>query len=183
MTEQSDVEAQLQITPSSRRSVRRHESRRDRQSPTGSRKQSPSRSRSRSPHKTKAEETGRGGITRTLSGLFSSAQEAIGANWAAATAETHASSTSDSEEYLSVNDSHPTASTDYSRKNGDRARDKEPLTGTRRTSVKRRRNSSSSTSTSSLEDYPDTKKPGTAEPSADDDCIWESIKTLVPIYL
>ena len=98
LTEQSDVEAQVWNIPSSRKSARRHGSRRDKSSPTGSRNQSPNRSRSRSPHKDKSEETG-GWITRTLSGLFSSAQEAIGASWAAPTAEVHDTNTSDSREY------------------------------------------------------------------------------------
>ena len=87
-----------------------------------------------------------------ISGLFTSAQEAIGASWAAATAEGGDTNTSDSE-YLSVNDSLQTVCTDSSRKTGARASGQGQSTDTRRTSVKRRRNSSSSTSTSSLEDY------------------------------
>ena len=65
---------------------RRPGNKRDRLSPTGSRRQSRSRSRSRSPHQQRTSTSG-GGITGTLSGFFTSAQEAIGASWAAATAE------------------------------------------------------------------------------------------------
>ena len=88
-----------------------------------------------------------------LSGLISSAQEAIGASWAAATAEAPATSTSDSEDYLSANNSSQTACTGSSLKTGDRASASGLSTGTKRTYAKRRRNSSSSTSMSSLEDY------------------------------
>ena len=82
VTEQSDVETTKENTHSSRRSVKRPGNRKDRSSPTGSRRQS----RSRSPHQERTSTSG-GGITGTLSGLFTSAQEAIGASWAAATAE------------------------------------------------------------------------------------------------
>ena len=73
-------------TRSSRKSARRPGNKRDRSSPTGSRRQSRSRSRSRSPHHERTNTSG-GGITGTLSGLFTSAQEAIGASWAATTAQ------------------------------------------------------------------------------------------------
>ena len=70
VTEQSDIEVQVENTPSMRRSAKRPGSRRDRSFPTGSRNQS--RSRSRSPHSEKTRKTS-GGITGTLSGLFTSA--------------------------------------------------------------------------------------------------------------
>ena len=94
------------------------------------------------------------GKTRTLSGLISSAQEAIGASWAAAAPQEPATSTSDSgQKYLSTNDSLQTAYTDSSPKTGDRANGNAQSTATKRTYARRRRNSSSSTSMSSLEDY------------------------------
>ena len=146
----SDMEAQQTptSTPSLRRSGRRHESKKERRSPTDS------RSRSRSPRTPKRDEEATGGITRTLSGLFTSAQEAIGASWAAATAEAPTTSTSDSEaDYLSATDSPPTASIVFSHKTGARGNDNRPSTDTRKTYARRRRNSSSSTSASSLEDW------------------------------
>ena len=87
-------------------------------------------------------------------GLLTSAQEAIRANWAAATAGDPATSTSDSgEEYLSATDSPPTAYTASSPKTGDKENNSGPSTATRKTYARRRRNSSSSTSVSSLEDW------------------------------
>ena len=55
----------------------------------------------------------------TISGLYTSAQEAIGASWAAATAEGGDTSMLDSE-YLSANDSLQTVCTDSSQRSGDK---------------------------------------------------------------
>ena len=156
VTDRSDVEAQQESIPSSRRSARRQDSRRDRRTQTGSmsRSRSRSRSQSRSPRNTPKKEEPSGEITRTLSGLLMSAQEVIGASWAAATAEALVINTSDSgEDYLSATDSPHIAYTGSSPKTGDKESDSGRSTATRKTYGRRRRNSSSSTSVSSLEDY------------------------------
>ena len=80
-------------------------------------------------------------------------QEAIGVSWAAATAEAPTTNTSDSEDYLSMNDFPPIVSIGSSRRTRDKANDNALSTDTRKTYARRRRNSSSSTSISSLEDY------------------------------